>query len=163
MGSNRFAPEHTRNQTFFKDHGLCRLQLERLRTNWISKKGGKLFMASVTRRSLMRNRSFYALHWAMQFLQDVAPCHHSKIRSSHHGSGSGPTSAGKQPWSKSHWKWLGLDEGSASGHQGHLHLSTPYGDSLAVDPQDDSDYLKALVDSMPRRLQAMPENGSNAT
>ena len=95
---------------------------------------------------------FMHQHQTSHFLQDGAPCHRSKIVSEWFRERPNITLIDWQLLRpQPHRELLGLDEGPTGELQGHIHPSVEIL-RLWTRKMDDYQYLRNLVESMPRRL-----------
>jgi hypothetical protein len=110
---------------------------------------------------------FMRVHGATHFLQDGAPCHRSKVvsawfkeRPNIHLIDWPGNSPDLNPIENA-WAWM-KDQLQDIKITSIPQLQTEIL-RLWTLKMDDSAYLKSLVESMPRRLQAVLDNGGNAT
>ena len=110
---------------------------------------------------------FMRLHGTTHFLQDRAPCHRSKIVKSWFAERpeikliDWPGNSPDLNPIENVWSWMKnkLQDSKATNLPALQREIT----ELWTLQMDNIDYLKTLVESMPRRLEAFIENGGNAT
>ena len=110
---------------------------------------------------------FMRLHGTTHFLQDGAPCHRSKIVKSWFAERpeikliDWPGNSPDLNPIENVWSWMKnkLQDSKATNLPALQREIT----ELWTLQMDNIDYLKTLVESMPRRLEAFIENGGNAT